>query len=77
MSACALVSPAGETVVRGEWAGRIAHAPRGDGGFGYDPIFVPDGSDRSAGELTPAEKDAASHRGRALALLLPALRALV
>ncbi len=76
VSACALVSPAGETVVRGEWAGRIAHAPRGDGGFGYDPIFVPDGSDRSAGELTPAEKDAASHRGRALALLLPALRAL-
>ncbi|KAA0093271.1 RdgB/HAM1 family non-canonical purine NTP pyrophosphatase [Mycolicibacterium sp. P1-18] len=77
VSACALVSAAGETVVRGEWAGRIARAPRGDGGFGYDPIFVPDGSDRSAGELTPAEKDAASHRGRALALLLPALRAVV
>jgi XTP/dITP diphosphohydrolase len=76
VSACALVSPVGETVVRGEWAGSIAHAPRGDGGFGYDPIFLPDGSDRSAGELTPAEKDAASHRGRALALLLPALRAL-
>ena len=77
VSACALVSPAGETVVRGEWAGSIARAPHGDGGFGYDPIFVPAGSDRSAGELTPAEKDAASHRGRALALLLPALRALV
>jgi XTP/dITP diphosphohydrolase len=77
VSACALVSPAGETVVRGEWPGRIAHAPRGDGGFGYDPIFVPLGSDRSAAELSPAEKDAASHRGRALALLLPALRALV
>jgi XTP/dITP diphosphohydrolase len=74
VSACALVSPAGETVVRGEWAGHIAHAPRGDGGFGYDPIFVPEGSDRSAAELSPAEKDAASHRGRALALLLPALR---
>jgi XTP/dITP diphosphohydrolase len=77
VSACALVSPAGESVVRGEWTGRIARAPRGDGGFGYDPIFVPAGSDRSAGELTPAEKDAASHRGRALGLLLPALRALV
>jgi XTP/dITP diphosphohydrolase len=77
VSACALVSPAGQTVVRGEWTGSIARAPRGDGGFGYDPIFVPEGSDRSAGQLSPAEKDAASHRGRALALLLPALRALV
>lgn len=77
VSACALVSSAGETVVRGEWAGSIAHTPRGNGGFGYDPIFVPKGADRSAGELSPAEKDAASHRGRALALLLPALRALV
>ncbi|KRD14820.1 non-canonical purine NTP pyrophosphatase [Mycobacterium sp. Root265] len=77
VSACALVSGAGETVVRGEWTGAIAREPRGDGGFGYDPIFVPDGSARSAAELTPAEKDAASHRGRALALLVPALRTLV
>lgn len=77
VSACALVSAAGEAVVRGEWTGTIARAPRGDGGFGYDPIFVPDGSERSAAELTPAEKDAASHRGRALTLLLPELRTLV
>jgi XTP/dITP diphosphohydrolase len=77
VSACALVSATGQTVVRGEWSGTIARAPRGDGGFGYDPIFVPVGSDRSAAELSPAEKDAASHRGRALALLVPALRALV
>jgi len=76
VSACALVSPAGETVVRGEWPGVVARESRGDGGFGYDPIFVPLGSMRSAAELTPAEKDAASHRGRALALLVPALRAL-
>lgn len=76
VSACALVSGAGETVVRGEWTGAIAREPRGEGGFGYDPIFVPDGSGRSAAELTPAEKDAASHRGRALALLVPALRTL-
>lgn len=76
VSACALVSELGETVVRGEWPGVIAREPRGAGGFGYDPIFVPAGSQRSAAELTPAEKDAASHRGRALALLLPALRAL-
>ncbi|WNG80545.1 RdgB/HAM1 family non-canonical purine NTP pyrophosphatase [Mycobacterium sp. ITM-2016-00316] len=77
VSACALVSGSGETVVRGEWPGAIALEPRGEGGFGYDPIFVPDGSARSAAELTPAEKDAASHRGRALALLVPALRALI
>lgn len=76
VSACALVSDAQETVVRGEWAGAIARAPRGAGGFGYDPIFVPAGSELSAAELTPAQKDAASHRGRALALLVPALRAL-
>jgi XTP/dITP diphosphohydrolase len=76
VSACALVSSAGETVVRGEWPGVVAREPRGDGGFGYDPVFVPLGSACSAAELTPAEKDAASHRGRALALLVPALRAL-
>jgi XTP/dITP diphosphohydrolase len=68
------VSEHGEHVVRGEWPGAIARAPRGAGGFGYDPVFVPTGSDRSAAELTPAEKDAVSHRGRALALLVPVLR---
>ncbi|OBI83462.1 RdgB/HAM1 family non-canonical purine NTP pyrophosphatase [Mycobacterium asiaticum] len=76
VSACALVSDADQVVVRGEWRGTIARAPRGDGGFGYDPVFVPNGEQRTAAELTPEEKDAASHRGRALALLLPALRAL-
>lgn len=76
VSACALVSDAEQVVVRGEWRGTIGRAPRGDGGFGYDPIFVPNGEQRTAAELTPAEKDAVSHRGRALALLLPALRAL-
>jgi XTP/dITP diphosphohydrolase len=77
VSACALVSATGETVVRGEWPGTLATAPRGTGGFGYDPVFVPVGSDRSAAELSPAEKDAVSHRGTALTLLIPALRALV
>jgi XTP/dITP diphosphohydrolase len=76
VSACALVSASDEVVVRGEWPGTIAREPRGDAGFGYDPVFIPDGSDLTAAQLSPAEKDAVSHRGRALALLLPALRAL-
>ncbi len=81
VSACALVWQADsgevkEVVVRGEWPGVVAREPHGDGGFGYDPVFIPEGSTRSAAELSPAEKDAASHRGRALALLVPALRAL-
>ena len=76
VSACALVSGSGEVVVRGEWPGAIAREPRGDAGFGYDPVFVPDGEHRTVAELSSAEKDAASHRGRALGLLLPALRAL-
>jgi len=76
VSCCALVSSSGAVVVRGEWPGTIAREPRGSGGFGYDPIFVPAGGSVSAAELTPAEKDAASHRGRALAQLVPALREL-
>ncbi len=77
VSACALVSASGEVVVRGEWPGTIAREPRGDGGFGYDPVFIPDGpgfGGRTAAELSAAEKDAVSHRRRALTLLLPALR---
>lgn len=79
VSACALVSgPAAvdSVVVRGQWPGSIVRAPRGEGGFGYDPVFLPDESARTAAELSPAEKDAASHRGRALAALVPALRSL-
>jgi len=76
VSVCALVSDDGEVVVRGEWPGVIAREPLGDGGFGYDPVFVQEGATRSAAQLTPAEKDAVSHRGRALALLVPALRSL-
>ena len=76
VSACALVSSSGEVVVRGAWPGSIAREPRGDGGFGYDPVFLPSGSTRTAAELSPSEKDAVSHRGRALAALLPALREL-
>jgi len=57
-----------EEVVHGRCEGRLAGEPRGDGGFGYDPAFVPDdypGDDRTMAELTPVEKDAISHRGRA------------
>lgn len=75
--AAALVVPGGaETVVHGEWTGTIVRAPRGGNGFGYDPIFVPDGSDRTSAELSPDEKDAASHRALALAALIPHLTAL-
>jgi XTP/dITP diphosphohydrolase len=75
--AAALVTPGGgEVVVRGTWPGRLARAPRGSNGFGYDPIFVPDGLQLTSAELEPAEKDARSHRGRALRELLPHLRGL-
>ena len=74
--AAALVTPDGtETVARGEWRGRVIREPRGANGFGYDPIFVPGGEERTSAELSAAEKDAASHRGRAFRALLPALRA--
>lgn len=77
VSACALVSgPDDLTVVRGEWKGMIAREPLGDNGFGYDPVFIPQGDTRSAAQLDAAEKDAVSHRGRALALLVPVLRGL-
>lgn len=75
--AAALVTPAGvEHLVRGEWHGSVAGAALGGNGFGYDPIFVPDGEQRTSAELDPADKDAASHRGQALRALLPALREL-
>jgi XTP/dITP diphosphohydrolase len=75
--AAALVVPGrDEVVVHGEWTGRLVRGPRGTNGFGYDPIFMPDGETRTSAELAPEEKDARSHRGRALRALLPHLRAL-
>ncbi|OLF11512.1 non-canonical purine NTP pyrophosphatase, RdgB/HAM1 family [Actinophytocola xinjiangensis] len=75
--ATALVLPdTTEIIVRGEWPGSLVRGPRGTNGFGYDPIFLPDGETRTSAELTAAEKDAVSHRGRALRLLLPHLKAL-
>ncbi|MGH3768212.1 MAG: RdgB/HAM1 family non-canonical purine NTP pyrophosphatase [Pseudonocardiaceae bacterium] len=76
-AAAFVVPPAGQTVVRECWRGTLTRAARGRNGFGYDPIFVPDGDRRTSAELDPAEKDAVSHRGQALRALLPAVRAWV
>jgi XTP/dITP diphosphohydrolase len=74
--AAALVTPDGaETVVEGRMPGRVIHEPRGSNGFGYDPIFVADGQQLTNGELPPAEKDAISHRGKALRALVPHIAA--
>lgn len=56
-------------IAEGTWEGRILLAPRGSGGFGYDPVFFDPENDCSAAELDPAIKNAISHRGRALAAL--------
>ena len=53
-------------LAQGAWEGRIGHEPKGTGGFGYDPYFIPDGLDCTAAELSPARKNALSHRGAAL-----------
>jgi XTP/dITP diphosphohydrolase len=72
--AAALVDSDGEYTVRGEWPGDVLTEPAGLGGFGYDPIFRPEGETRSSAELTPAEKDADSHRARAFIALTTELR---
>jgi XTP/dITP diphosphohydrolase len=72
--AAAAVTPDGrELVAEGRIAGRLIREPRGAGGFGYDPIFVPDGCPVTTAELSPADKDAISHRGRAFRALAPRL----
>lgn len=83
VSVCALVTPDGqEHVVEGRWEGQLLRSPRGENGFGYDPLFVPDteieragsiAQARSSAQLSPEEKNAASHRGKALAQLVPVL----
>ena len=74
--AIALVDPRGaEHTVVGKCFGRIAAAPSGAEGFGYDPLFSPDGHDKSFAELTAAEKNAISHRGKALAAAAAEFRA--
>jgi XTP/dITP diphosphohydrolase len=70
--AAALVTPEGhEEVLERQWRGRVVREPRGGNGFGYDPVFVPDGLELTSAELAPAEKDARSHRAQAFAALVP------
>jgi len=76
--AAVLVLPGGrEHTSAGVLHGRLTREPRGANGFGYDPIFVPDGEQRTTAEMSPAEKDAVSHRGRALRGLAPVIAALL
>jgi len=71
VAALALAWPDGDTeIFRGEVAGKLVWPPRGDRGFGYDPIFVPDGGAATFGEIEPAEKHKISHRARAFAKLV-------
>ncbi|RYG69638.1 non-canonical purine NTP pyrophosphatase, partial [bacterium] len=57
-------------LARGTWEGRIVRVARGDGGFGYDPVFVPTGESRTVAEMPLAEKNVVSHRALALRALL-------
>jgi XTP/dITP diphosphohydrolase len=76
--AAALVVPRrgfAEWVVTRNLEGRLIRSPRGSGGFGYDPIFLPDGFTQTTAEMTAEEKDAISHRGRAFRALAPFIAA--
>ncbi|MFJ3585288.1 RdgB/HAM1 family non-canonical purine NTP pyrophosphatase [Streptomyces sp. NPDC090127] len=76
--AAALALPDGtERVVEGRMPGTLRHAPVGTNGFGYDPILQPDGHDVTCAELTPAQKNAISHRGKAFRALVPVVRELL
>jgi len=61
-------------IAQGLWQGEILRAPRGAGGFGYDPLFLDIASGQTGAELDPARKNLVSHRGKALALLTDALK---
>jgi XTP/dITP diphosphohydrolase len=72
--AIALIVDGREQVVLGRMPGRLVREPRGEGGFGYDPIFVAERHDRTSAELSATEKDEVSHRGRALRQLAPLIQ---
>jgi len=63
----------GDLIEIGEMKGQLIEDPRGSGGFGYDPIFIPDGYSLTSAELSAHEKDAISHRGRAMRAIAPIL----
>ena len=84
VSVCAIVTPEGdEYLEKGTWEGRLVRTPVGEQGFGYDPLFIPveedervedlDERPRTSAELSPEEKDALSHRGKALQALVPVI----
>ena len=75
-AAIAVVSPRGEYVVHGWMHGKVIDEARGDKGFGYDPIFIPEGYERTLGELDDAVKKAISHRAKAMALAKPIIEML-
>jgi XTP/dITP diphosphohydrolase len=64
-------------IAEGEWAGRILTEPAGNGGFGYDPVFFDEASGKVAAEMSMAEKNVVSHRGKALRLLVSQMRRLI
>ena len=72
--AAALVVGDFEHVENGIWPGSVLLEPAGDGGFGYDPVFRPDGLDVSAAQMTADEKNAVSHRARAFGQIMPVVR---
>lgn len=76
-AAAAVVPGVGEKLVEGRLTGTLLRERRGGGGFGYDPIFLPRGETRTTAEMSPAEKDAVSHRGQAFRTLAPLLRAML
>jgi XTP/dITP diphosphohydrolase len=76
--AAALALPDGtERVVEGQLRGTLRTTPAGTNGFGYDPVLQPEGETRTCAELSPAEKNAISHRGKAFRALVPAVRELL
>ena len=76
VAALALPDGSREWTATGVLPGHIARAPRGTNGFGYDPVFVPDGMETTTAELAPADKDAISHRGRAFRAIAPVIAGL-
>jgi XTP/dITP diphosphohydrolase len=73
--AAAYVDATHELLAEGQMIGKLIRSPRGDNGFGYDPIFVADGEDLTNGELAPEHKDEISHRGKALRALVEQIAA--